>query len=118
MLCCIHSAKIKIVTSVAGIRGRKLNYVYGASKAGMQKIIEGLANKYPMFKFTDIILGPVYTNAVPHHNTPSFLISKPASVAKQIFRANRQKVYVPFKWKLIMAVIRLIPNFIYNKLNI
>jgi NAD(P)-dependent dehydrogenase (short-subunit alcohol dehydrogenase family) len=113
-----NCAKIKIVTSVAGIRGRKLNFVYGASKAGIQKIIEGLANKYPMVKFTDIVLGPVYTSAVPHHNSPSFLIGKPVSVAKQIFIASRQKVYIPYKWKFIMAVIRLIPNFIYNKLSL
>ena len=110
--------RIKIVTSVAGIRGRQLNYVYGASKAALQTLIEGLANRYPEISFTDIVLGPVYTTAVSKHNTPNFLVSNPNKVAVKIFRANQQKVYVPFRWRLIMFIIRNIPIAIYNKLKV
>lgn len=112
------NTKIKIITSVAGIRGRKLNYVYGASKSGLQTLIEGLANKYPDIRFTDIVLGPVLTDAVPIHNTPSFLISNPKTIALTIKRAKKQKVYLPFKWKPIMLIIRAIPTSIYNRLSI
>ena len=111
-------ARIKVVTSVAGVRGRKLNFIYGASKSGMQTLLEGLANKYPQLKFTDLILGPVYTKAVSKHTTPALLISDPRRVAAQIYRARRQKVYVPFKWQLIMFVIRQIPSPIYNYLTL
>ena len=109
---------VKVVTSVAGIRGRKLNYVYGASKSGLQTLIEGLANKYPEISFADIILGPVYTNAVPVHNTPKFLITTPGNAAKIIKNTYRQKAYVPLRWKFIMVVIKCIPNYIYNRLNL
>lgn len=112
------AGKMKIITSVAGVRGRKLNYVYGASKSAMQTFIEGLANRYSEFYFTDIILGPVYTDAVPVHNTPEILISNPKDVAKQIFNANNQKTYVPRKWFLIMNIIKIIPTKLYNQLDL
>lgn len=112
------NGRIKVVTSVAGVRGRKLNFVYGASKSGMQTLIEGLANKYPQLKFTDIVLGPVFTEAVPFHNTPKLLITKPYFVAKQIKNVRQQKVYMPLRWKLIMAIIRNIPTFIYNRISL
>lgn len=111
-------ARIKIITSVAGIRGRRLNFVYGASKSAIQTLIEGLANKYSQLKFTDIVLGPVWTKAVPIHNTPDILISKPRNVAKVIKSVRRQKAYIPLKWELIMFIIRAIPTKIYNKLNL
>ena len=110
--------KIKIITSVAGIRGRKLNFVYGASKSGLQTLIEGLANKYPQLKFSDIILGPVYTDAVPNHNSPRVLISNPQQVAKIISRSNKQRVFIPGYWQYIMLIIRIIPNNLYNRLNL
>ena len=112
-----NSGKMKIITSVAGLRGRKLNFVYGASKSAMQTFIEGLANRYKEFYFTDIILGPVYTDAVLVHNTPNFLISKPVDVALQIYNSKRQKVFVPRKWLLIMKIIKMIPVTLYNKLD-
>ena len=110
--------RIKVVTSVAGIRGRKLNYVYGASKSALQTLIEGLANKYPNLNFTDIILGPVYTQSVPVHNTPAFLISKPYNVAKEIIKIKKQKAFIPLRWKFIMCVIYYMPTTIYNKLSL
>ena len=111
-------ARVKVVTSVAGVRGRKLNFVYGASKSGMQTLIEGLANKYPQLKFTDIVLGPVFTKAVPIHNTPKPLIAEPYYVAKQIKRVHCQKVYLPRRWKVIMLIVRSLPSIIYNRLNL
>jgi NAD(P)-dependent dehydrogenase (short-subunit alcohol dehydrogenase family) len=111
-------AKVKVITSVAGIRGRKLNYVYGASKSGLQTLVEGLANRYNSIRFTDIMLGPVYTNAVPIHNTPSILISQPDNVARIIKRARGYKVFVPARWRLIMFIVRSIPTVLYNKLSL
>lgn len=111
-------ARIKVVTSVAGIRGRKLNFIYGASKSGMQTLLEGLSNKYPQLKFTDIILGPVFTTAVPVHNTPKFLIAEPIRVARIIKEIKKQKSYVPKHWSIIMFFIKHIPNRLYNHLNI
>jgi NAD(P)-dependent dehydrogenase (short-subunit alcohol dehydrogenase family) len=112
------NGRIKVVTSVAGVRGRKLNYVYGASKSGLQTLIEGLANKYTNICFTDIVLGPVFTEAVPFHKTPKFLISQPAGVAKSIKRAISQVVFVPLKWRFLMYIIRSVPSFIYNRLKL
>lgn len=110
-------SSIKIITSVAGIRGRKLNYVYGASKSGLQRLIEGLAHKYTHVNFTDVVLGPVYTKSVPLHKTPNFLISNPKVVAKKIKNAKGNKVYIPYKWGIIMTIIRLIPTSVYKKIS-
>ena len=113
-----NSGKFKIITSVAGVRGRKLNYIYGASKSAMQTLIEGLANRYTEYYFTDIVLGPVYTDSVPIHNTPKFLISTPNIVAKLIYNSRKQKYFVPRKWLLIMIIIKMIPVKLYNHLDL
>ena len=40
-----HSGTLAVLSSVAGERGRKSNYVYGSSKAGLTAFVDGLRNR-------------------------------------------------------------------------
>jgi len=48
-------------------------------------------------------------------------LAKPASVAMDIVKGIKDRkaiIYTPTKWKLIMMIIRNLPEFIFKKLNI
>ena len=48
-----------------------------------------------------------------------FLVSKPSAVAKNIVKSveNKKEIYYPFKWKIIMLIIKLIPEKLFKALN-
>jgi decaprenylphospho-beta-D-erythro-pentofuranosid-2-ulose 2-reductase len=112
---------IVVLSSVAGERGRQLNYLYGSTKAGLTAYLSGLRNR--LFKrgvsITTIQLGPVYTRMSAGHNLMPFLTLKPESAAEKIIRAGLSKkgqVHIFWPWKLIMLIIKLIPEWMFKRL--
>jgi len=115
------SGTLAVISSVAGDRGRKSNYVYGASKAGLTAFLSGLRNRIDREGVTVITIkpGPVRT-AMTNAMKGSEKFADPSSVGRSIARAidaKRDNVYVPGKWRLIMAVIRHIPESLFKKTN-
>lgn len=112
---------ISIISSVAGLRGRAKNYIYGASKSAITTFFSGLRQKYSKenITFTSIILGFVNTRMTKREKINKFLNSSPKKVAIKIVTAieNKKEIYFPFKWKIIMFIIKLIPEKIFKKLN-
>jgi hypothetical protein len=110
---------LQVVTSVASIRGRKLNFEYGAAKSALGIALSGLSQKYPEISIQEIVLGPVRTKKVPIHQTPDFLVSRPVMVAKMINKSYsyKSKIYIPFYWRYIALILKNIPIQIYRKLN-
>jgi len=111
------------VSSVAGDRGRKSNYIYGSAKAAFTSYLSGLRNKLSNtnVKVITILPGFVKTSSTKNMNLPLLLTSKPEKVAKVIYdsyKNNKDVVYVGFVWKYIMIIIKLIPEFIFKKLNL
>ena len=114
---------IGVITSVAGDRGRQSNYVYGATKAGMSAFTDGyraeLARKG--VRVTNIKPGPVRTPMTAGLEAGKGTMAEASDVGRDIFTAmekGRKVLYTPFKWALIMFVIRLIPSFIFDRLKI
>jgi hypothetical protein len=119
-----NKGKLAIIGSVAGDRGRKSNYIYGAAKGLVMRYAEGLQHRFANTN-VDIILvkpGPTDTpmtanlkdnrlNNMANVNDVANLIVKGIQVGKPI-------VYAPAKWRLIMMVIKYLPRFIFNKINI
>ena len=112
---------ISIISSVAGLRGRAKNYIYGASKSAITTFFSGLRQKHSKenITFTSIILGFVNTRMTKREKINKFLNSSPKKVAIKIVTAieNKKEIYFPFKWKIIMFIINLIPEKIFKKLN-
>ncbi|MGN0895004.1 MAG: SDR family NAD(P)-dependent oxidoreductase [Succinivibrio sp.] len=113
---------IAVIGSVAGDRGRASNYIYGSSKAAIETYVSGLSH-YLALKKTNIhitLVKPGPTQSPLTADLPLKKLANPENVAQEIItavRKNRRKVYSPFKWTFIMAVVRIIPNFIFNKIN-
>lgn len=113
---------IGVISSVAGVRIRRSNYIYGTVKGMVSMFCEGLRMKlYKANVFlTDIRPGFVETKMTKDLSMPRFLVSQPDYVAKNIVNGIRKKknvIYTPFYWIAIMFIIRLIPNFIFRKLK-
>lgn len=114
---------ICVITSVAGLRGRKKNLFYGASKSGLISYLSGLRQKYKRnINICTVIPGYINTKEFKKLkiSCPKFLITEPKDCAKTILKAlqkNKEIVYVNYKWKIIMSIIKLIPEKIFKRLN-
>ncbi len=111
------------ITSVAGLRGRGENYIYGSAKAGFMTYLNGLRNslsKYNVNVLT-VIPGLVKSKKGSKYNLPEFLYVKPKNLANNIFRSqqsNKSIIYSGLVWRVIMFIIRIIPDFIFKRMSI
>lgn len=118
----LDKGSIAIIGSVAGDRGRKSNYVYGAAKGLVTRYAQGLQHRFAGTGVNVSLIKPGPTNTpMTAAMQGSEKFATPEEVAKLItvgIDAKKAVIYTPAKWELIMMVIRHLPNFIFNKMNI
>lgn len=111
------------ISSVAGDRGRASNYVYGAGKAGFSAYLSGLRNRLAK---TDVHVATVKPGFVRTAMTADMdligpLTAEPKAVAERIAALETRPsdiVYVLPVWRLIMFLIRAIPEPIFKRLSL
>ena len=117
-----RAGTLAVISSVAGDRGRKSNYVYGTSKAGLSAFLGGLRNRVDREGVHVLAIKPGPTRTAMTAGMPkSEKFADVDAVAESIVKAidSRSDVlYVPFQWQPIMFVIRNIPERIFKKLNL
>lgn len=116
----LNRGTIALISSVAGDRGRKSNYVYGSAKGLVTRYAQGLQHRFAGSGVHITLIKPGPTGT-PMTAGMKGNFSSPENVAKKITEGiENQKfvIYAPEKWRLIMMVIRHLPSFIFNKLNI
>ncbi len=111
------------ISSVAGDRGRQSNYFYGSSKAAFTAYLSGLRNRLCRVNVRVITVKPgfVRTGMTEDLELPAMLTSSPEEVARDIlsaFEKGKDVIYTKWYWKYIMAVIKIIPEKIFKKLNL
>lgn len=112
-----------IIGSVAGDRGRKSNYLYGAAKGLLERYVEGLQHRVAQSTITVSLIkpGPTATAMTAHLSNARTDLAPVTTVANEIVRGLKKGkpiIYTPAKWAMIMFIIRNLPRFIFNKLNI
>ena len=117
------SGVIAVITSIAGDRGRRSNYVYGSSKSLLSTFLQGLRLRLEPagVRVLDIKPGFVRTPMTAHLPQKGPLWADAGPVGASIARAMEGEsgvVYVPWFWYWIMLIIRHIPEFIFRKLRI
>lgn len=115
-----ESGVLAVITSVAGDRGRKSNYLYGAAKGGLQKLLEGLRHRLHAagVQVLDIRPGFVATRMTDHLPRGGFLWAEPDEVAVDIVQAierRRAVLYTPWFWRLILAIVRALPRPLFHR---
>jgi short-subunit dehydrogenase len=111
------------IGSVAGDRGRASNYIYGAGKGGLDRLLEGLAQKYEGTSVRIVTVKPgfVDTPMTAHIKKGGPLWATPEKIAADIARGvsrRRRVVYTPWFWRPIMLIIRHLPWFLYRRLKV
>lgn len=117
------SGVLLVIGSVAGDRGRRSNFIYGACKGGLAHLVEGIAHKLARTKARAIIVKPgfVDTPMTASFEKKGWLWAKPDAVAQIIAGAAERGapvVYAPPFWRWIMVVIRHLPTVVFDRLNI
>ncbi|SFS06333.1 Short-chain dehydrogenase [Granulicella pectinivorans] len=116
------SGVLAVISSVAGDRGRKSNYLYGSSKAGLTAFLAGLRNRIDREGVTVLTIkpGPIKTAmTATMKGAEKFAdVNQTAKTIAGAIAAKKDNLYVPFQWQPIMFVIRNIPDRIFKKLNL
>ena len=112
-----------VIGSVAGDRGRKSNYVYGAGKGMITRYVQGLQHRLAGTGVAVILIkpGPTRTPMTAHLGDSGPSLADVAKVAATIvsgMEKRRNVVYAPRRWWVIMMIIRHLPRFIFNKMDI
>lgn len=108
------------ISSVAGDRGRRSNYIYGSTKAAFTTYLSGLRNELFEKNVHVITVKPgfVYTKMTQHLNLPARLTAYPVKVADKIYGAAAKKkniVYIKPVWRWIMLIIGVIPEPLFKR---
>jgi len=113
---------IAVVSSVAGDRGRKSNFIYGSAKGGLSTFLEGLRYKLYDAGINVLTVKPGFVDSPMTTDMKKGLLwASPELVAKYIVKAiklRKSVIYTPHFWFFIMTIIKIIPVFIFRKLNI
>ena len=115
-----HGAVV-VLSSVAGERVRKSNFVYGASKAGLDGLAQGLGDSLAGSGVDVIVVRPgfVHSKMTAGMEPPPFS-TQPEAVATAIVDALRRRtpmVWVPGTLRAVMAVARHLPRPIFRRLK-
>ena len=111
------------ISSVAGDRGRKSNYIYGSAKAALTAYLSGLRNRLYDAGVQVLTVKPgfVDTRMTRGMDLPEKLMAQPEDVAIAIFKATKEGkniIYCKGIWRYIMWIIRMIPEFQFKKMSI
>ncbi len=112
---------LAVISSVAGDRGRKSNYIYGASKGGLNVFLDGVRNRIDRAGVQVLTIRPGFVaTPMTAHLRQGPLFASPEAVGLGILRAiasRKDIVYLPGFWTVIMWVVRKIPERIFKKMN-
>ena len=109
-----------VFSSVAGVRVRRANYVYGSAKAGLDGFCSGLADALHGSGVRLLVVRPGFViGRMTEGMTPAPFSSTPEQVATATARAlakGRRVVWVPPVLRPVFAVMRLLPQFIWRRM--
>ena len=110
-----------MLSSVSGERGRSQNIFYGPSKSGLTAYSSSIRQKFHGSNISVITvkLGFVDTKMTKNLNLPKILTSSPEQIAKLIYSGfkHQKDIIYSSKWRLIMFIVKSIPETVFKRLN-
>lgn len=111
---------IVVFSSVAGVRVRRANYVYGSAKAGLDGFASGLADALHGSGVRLLIVRPGFViGRMTDGMDPAPLSSTPAQVADATARAlakGRRTVWVPWALRPMFFGMKLLPQAVWRRM--
>jgi decaprenylphospho-beta-D-erythro-pentofuranosid-2-ulose 2-reductase len=115
------SGTIVVLSSVAAVRPRKANFVYGATKAGLDAFARGLADSLHGSGVRVVLVRPGFvTGRMTAGLPPAPLSTTPAKVGAATaaaLRARRSSVWVPAPLAGLSVALRLIPRPAWRRVS-
>lgn len=112
--------RLVVFSSVAGVRVRRANYVYGSAKAGLDGFASGMADALHGSGVSLLIVRPGFViGRMTAGMDPAPLSSTPAQVADATVRAlaaGRRTVWVPWALRPLFAGMKLLPQAVWRRL--
>jgi len=109
-----------VFSSVAGVRVRRANYVYGSAKAGLDGFASGLADALHGTGVRLLIVRPGFViGRMTQGMAPAPLASTPSQVAAATARAlakRRRTVWIPWALRPLFFGMRLLPQFVWRRM--
>jgi short-subunit dehydrogenase len=114
---------LAVISSVAGDRGRGSNYVYGASKAGLNAFLSGLRARLHRSKVRVLTIkpGPVKTPMTSDMPQRRLFVGPErvaADICESLTSGHQETLYTPSYWRYIMGAINLVPERLFKRLPI
>ncbi|MGS2804777.1 SDR family NAD(P)-dependent oxidoreductase [Nocardia sp. MW-W600-9] len=115
-----NSGQIVVFSSIAGVRVRRANYVYGSAKAGLDGFASGLGDALHdtgvqlLLVRSGFVIGRMTTGM-----EPAPMASTPGQVADAVVRAlgkGKARVAVPGRLAVMFFVMRLMPQFVWRRM--
>ncbi len=116
-----RAASVVVIGSVAGDRGRRTNYVYGAAKALVATYVEGMQHRLAGRPLRVVLVKPGPTATPMTAGLAMPRLASPEDVATAIVRGVERGapiIYAPPPWRMIMLVIRHLPRMVFDRLSI
>lgn len=112
--------RVVVFSSVAGIRVRKANYVYGSAKAGLDGFASGLGDALHGSGVELLLVRPGFViGRMTEGMDPAPFSSTPDEVADAVVGAlskGRRVVWVPALLRWVYAVARVVPQWVWRRL--
>jgi NAD(P)-dependent dehydrogenase (short-subunit alcohol dehydrogenase family) len=111
---------VVVFSSVAGVRVRRANYVYGSAKAGLDGFASGLADALAGSGVRLLLVRPGFVvGRMTEGMSPAPFSSTPDQVADatvRALRAGRGEVWVPAVLRPLFAVLRVLPRPLWRRM--
>ena len=117
-----RAGAIIVLSSVAGDRGRRSNFIYGSAKAALTTYLSGLRNYLYSSHVYVMTVKPGFmrTKMTEGMTLNPRLTAAPEQAARHIYRAYKKKknvIYTLPVWKWIMCVINHLPECIFKRVR-
>lgn len=111
------------ISSVAGDRGRKSNYLYGSAKAALSAYLSGLRNRLYESNIHVLTVKPGFVNTqmTAGMDLPAKLTAEPEQVANDIYNAQQKGtsvLYTKWLWRWVMLIIKNIPENVFKGISL
>lgn len=114
--------RVVALSSVAGERVRRSNFVYGSTKAGMDGFYLGLGEALRGEGITVTVVRPGFVHSkMTEGMKPAPLSATPEQVAEVVVNAvhkRKELVWAPAPLRVLFSVLRHIPRVIFRRLPI
>ncbi|MDX1681093.1 MAG: SDR family NAD(P)-dependent oxidoreductase [Akkermansiaceae bacterium] len=111
---------LAVIGSVAGDRGRQSNFLYGATKAGIETLCRGMQHRlHGQSEVKVVLLKPGMTDTPMTADLPKGPLfssaQKVGAAAWKAIRKGKRVAYLPGWWALVMLIIRSVPRVVFHR---